>query len=48
MSFVANFIKHKKSISILYCDKGLVKFYLKHGWKIDVSSTFNLNLKKIL
>ena len=46
MSFVANFIKHKKSISILYCDKGLVKFYLKHGWKIDVSSTFNLSLKK--
>jgi len=46
MNFVSNFIKFKKSISILYCNDNVVKYYEKFGWKKGNYKDFNLKIKK--
>lgn len=35
MNFTNKVIENSKCISILYCEKNLVTFYKKYGWKIS-------------
>ena len=46
MNFVKSFIKFKKTISILYCNKNVINFYKKFSWKKVNYKEFELKIKK--
>ena len=51
MSYVNSILDLEKKISFLYCDKNMLSFYKKYGWKKTQNKKFKLsyqNNKKIL
>lgn len=46
MNFTNNIIKFNKTISILYCDKKLIKFYKKFNWRLANYKDFVIKIKK--
>jgi hypothetical protein len=46
MDFIKNFISFKKSLSILFCEVKVVKYYQKFGWKKIDDKKVVLNLDK--
>ncbi|WP_440937729.1 GNAT family N-acetyltransferase [Candidatus Pelagibacter sp.] len=46
MDFIKNFINHERSFSILFCNKKVVKYYEKFGWKKLNEKKFKLKITK--
>ena len=46
MNFTNSVIKFNKTISILYCDKKLIKFYKKFNWRLANYKDFVIKIKK--